>query len=77
MSKEPKLGATGRYPEGKLRPDDEGELKAAIGTKDGKIFIEFGKPVGWLGISPEQALEFARVLTARANKIIAERKTKN
>jgi hypothetical protein len=69
----PKLGATGRYPYGKLGPHDQGELRAGITTVDGKLVIHYGAPITWTAMTAEQALEFARLLTKRANEIIAER----
>jgi hypothetical protein len=61
-----RLGATGRFPEGKLRADDEGELRAAIGTMKGQVVIDFGKPVSWLSLPPEQAKALALVLLKKA-----------
>lgn len=42
-----KLGATGKFPQGKLNARDEGELTIAVGIKDGVVMIDFGKPVKW------------------------------
>lgn len=61
-----KLGATGDYPEGSqnaINEDDEGGLKVAIGN-DGKgnVFINFGKKVAWLGLSPNNAIDFGNSL---------------
>ena len=64
MSNEP--GATGNFPMGKLVDDDEGELRVAVGDKDGKVIIEFGKPVAWLGLTPQGAVDFAQTLIQRA-----------
>lgn len=36
------LGPTGRAPEGKLREDDRGELRAAITAGDGRVVLNFG-----------------------------------
>lgn len=70
-AKELGLGATGRYPAGKLNEDDQGELRAAIGVEGDKLTIHFGKPVTWLALTPEQALGLARVLTTNAARMIA------
>lgn len=53
MSKdENKLGATGKFPLGKLNPEDEGELRMAVAADliNNRIVIEFGKPTQWLGL---------------------------
>jgi hypothetical protein len=62
------LGATGRFPEGKLNDDDEGELRLGVAYDklDGIVRIEFGKPVAWVGLPPSQAIEFARVILKHA-----------
>lgn len=64
------LGATGEFPRGKHRPDDLGELKAAITADREKhtVFIDYGKPVQWLAMSPEQAENLAVVLVAMAKR---------
>ncbi len=60
------LGATGDFPEGKLTESDEGGLRFAIGHKDGKIVINFGTPVAWLGLSAEVARAMAKALESKA-----------
>lgn len=48
--KTPKLGATHRFPEGKL-------------------IISFGdKPISWVGLTKEQAKDFAQLLIKRASQ---------
>ena len=66
MLHEPLRGNTGRFPEGKLTPHDEGEIQFAIGVKDGKVCVDFGTPVKWLGMQPTQALELASSLIKHA-----------
>jgi hypothetical protein len=51
-----KLGATGKFPEGKLNDDDEGELQASIRTEGKNVIIDFGKPVAWLALPKEDAI---------------------
>ena len=62
------IGATGQFPRGRLGPTDEGEIKIAIAADPsaGIIRIEFGKPIAWIGFTPEQAREIADSLTAKA-----------
>lgn len=64
-----KLGATGLYPEGPLGELDEGEIRFGVAHHDGKILINFGKPVAWLGMSTDQAKDLARLLLKLANPI--------
>lgn len=63
------LGATGKFPDGKLHEDDEGEITMAIGIHEGKVIIDFGKPVHWLGLPKEDALALAEMITKRANEL--------
>lgn len=61
-----KPGATGDFPEGKLNEHDEGGLRIAIGSQDGKVIIDFGKPVAWFGMGPQQARELGVTLMKNA-----------
>lgn len=63
------LGATGRHPQGKLVQDDEGEIQIAVGHADGKVVVEFGKSIAWIGFSPDQALDLAQSIRAHALNI--------
>jgi hypothetical protein len=62
------LGATGRFPQGRVSDDDEGELTlgVAFDPVDGIVRIEFGKPVAWLGLPRDNAVAFARAILRRA-----------
>jgi hypothetical protein len=68
------LGATGRYPRGMSRPDDEGELRTAIAgdPKKRMVHMDFGKSVQWLAMQPEQAEERAVGLIRAAKKARGE-----
>ena len=63
------LGATGLFPGGSLTEFDEGSIRFAVAYAKGKILVDFGKPVAWLGMSPAEAKRFARVLMKLANPI--------
>lgn len=65
------IGPTGKFPKGKLNKDDEGELGMRIGTdeKNGKVIIDFGSPVHWIGLDADDALKMAELLTNSANKL--------
>lgn len=67
------LGATGRFPEGRLTPEDEGELRMGVTTEREKIILAFGKPVAWIGFSVEQARKVANALYDRANEVAKQR----
>lgn len=62
----PKLGATGKFPDGKLGPDGEGELQFGIFGRDGMVHIDFGKPVQFLSMPPQIAVNFAALLMKHA-----------
>lgn len=67
---EPKagVGPTGRFPEGKLTENDDGEIAFAVFRKDGKIIVDFGGPVSWFGMNPEQAKALAKILIKNSKK---------
>jgi hypothetical protein len=60
------LGPTGAFPEGKLHPSDEGQIKIAIGNRDGKVVLAFGAPVAWIGFPPGDAEQIATDLLRHA-----------
>ena len=62
------LGATGKYPQGKVSIEDEGELKMAVGMSPDrqKVILDFGKPVAWLGLDRETAESLGLLLLERA-----------
>ena len=62
-------GAIGAFPEGKLTPKDEGAIQFAIGEQDGKVVIDFGTPVAWIGLTPQQAADIASSLLSRAREV--------
>ena len=66
------LGASGKFPEGKLVPHDEGEITLAVGTRDGKVVMEFGQPTAWVGYTPQQAVQIAESLLKHARAISDE-----
>lgn len=67
LVKEMQLGATKKFTDGKLNPQDEGEIKIAFGEENGRVVINFGKPVAWIGFTPEQAMELAAALMKHSN----------
>jgi hypothetical protein len=72
---EERLGATGDFPDGKLCPQDEGEIRMMVGSdKDtGKVVIDFGeKPVAFVGMTPQQAVDVAQHLIRHARGVSKE-----
>lgn len=66
-------GPVGDYPHGRLTPADEGSLQFAVGGKDGKVVIDFGSPVAWVGMTPQQAMDLASSIMRQARAVAAER----
>ena len=68
------LGATGEFPNGQYHPTDEGEIKMAIVTDRDRelVFLNHGKPVTWIGMTPQQAVELAQSLIQHARSISKE-----
>lgn len=62
-------GALGDFPEGKLTKSDEGAVQFAIGHKDGKVVLDFGTPVAWVGMTPQQAADLASSIMAHARQV--------
>jgi hypothetical protein len=63
-----KPGATGKFPEGKLVPNDEGEVRLIVGHFRDKVIVDFGTPVKWFAMEPEQAIELAKHIRKNAEK---------
>lgn len=66
-----KLGATGRFPLGKLTPDDEGEIQFAVAAdpQTRTVILDFGKPVVWIGIPREDAQKLAEMLMEKVKEL--------
>ena len=63
--KKSKPGPTGRFPKGKIRDDDDGELAIAITVADNKLIIDFGKEVRWIGLDKETGYNLMRMMMIR------------
>jgi len=65
------LGATDKFPQGKCDENDEGQIRLAVAAdrRDRIVRIEFGKPVAWLGLPPDEARQFARMISDNADRI--------
>lgn len=57
-------GKTGKFPYGKIRDDDEGELAVGVcvDPKTGNVVIDFGCSVSWIAMQPKDAIEFAKLI---------------
>ena len=66
-----KPGATGKFPQGKASPDDEGELTIGIAVDHQQqlIQLDFGKPVKWLGLDKRAALGLAAAIAQKAAQL--------
>lgn len=63
-----KIGATGKYPRGKMNDADEGEIqfRVAADPVTKTVILDFGKQVAWLGMSRDVAEGLAELLRAKA-----------
>ena len=60
-----------QFPEGHLNLADEGQISIAIGVEpQGNVIINFGKPIAWLGLPGDQAMEMGRTLIKRGREAI-------
>jgi hypothetical protein len=68
----PSLGATNRFPQGQLNQNDEGEIMFAVAAdkNQGKVLINFGKPVAWVGMDREQAIDLSNLLRQKADALL-------
>jgi len=55
-------GALGTFPAGQLNKADEGALQFGVTARDGKVVLEFGQPVAWVGMGPQEAANLASSL---------------
>ncbi len=62
-------GATGLFPDGQLTPEDEGAIQFGVTGKDGKVVLEFGTPVAWIGMEPQQAADLAMTMLKHARAV--------
>lgn len=71
-SQEEKLGATGKYPDGKIQPNDAGEIKFSVGhdPDNALCFLDFGTQVKWLAMTPQDAIDLGRALIKHGRKAL-------
>lgn len=56
----------GEHPNGKLNADDAGALAFSVSTEAGRVVIRFPKPVAWMGMTGDEAMELAQLLLKHA-----------
>lgn len=69
LAKKYNLGPTGKFPAGRLDQNDGGELKAAVYLQHNRLIIEWGVPIDWVGLDKAGALEMAKVIKEKAEKL--------
>lgn len=59
------------YPQGRLGPEDDGELAVAISAdkEHNKIVVRFAVAISWVALTPEGAIEFGNKLIEMAGKL--------
>lgn len=62
------------FSEGRIGPTDDGDVAFAVGTHPDKplVCIDFGKPVEWVAMQPQQAIELAQNLIKQARSVSQE-----
>lgn len=58
----------GEYPNGRLNADDKGAIPMRIGSENGRVVLEFARPVAWIGLSGAGAFELAKKLIRHARE---------
>lgn len=59
-------GPTREFPLGKLNDTDRGELVTEIREEDGRLVVDFGTDLSWIGFEPQGAVDFAYALIDNA-----------
>lgn len=68
-----KVGPTGERLYPPMNETDEGALNIGVGAVDGKVLVQFGTKVSWIGFTPEDARDVAKALIQIADT--AEKQT--
>jgi hypothetical protein len=65
------LGATRAFPQGVVNDLDEGEIQFAVKGDEAreKVFLNFGKSVDVVGMTPQQAIDLAQCLIKHARAV--------
>lgn len=62
------------WSDGRIGPEDDGDLAFAVGTHPERelVVIDFGKPVEFIAMPPQQAIDLAQALIKHARAIATE-----
>lgn len=63
------VGALGQFPQGQLNKSDEGAIRFMVGDEGGKVVIDFGTSVRWMGMTPQEAVDLASAIFKRARHV--------
>jgi hypothetical protein len=64
------LGATGKFPDGKLNDNDDGEIRFSLTVQDGKLIIfDFGKNIKWIGFTKKEAIQIRDLLNEKIEEL--------
>jgi len=63
------IGATGKFPDGKIDEKDQGQIMIGVTVKDGRVIMSFGKPTEWIGFTREEAIQIGQTLIDRARQV--------
>lgn len=67
---EKQFGATGRFPDGKLNDNDEGEIRLGMAVHEGRVIMNFGEnPIKWIGFTKEQAKLIGETLIKKSEEL--------
>jgi len=69
QEKAPLFGPTGKFPDGKLTENDEGGIQFGVTVHEGRILLDFGKPIQSIGFTAEEAKILGQILLDRARQI--------
>jgi len=58
----------GEYPDGKLNKNDEGAIAMAVAHEAGRVTLTFPKPIAWIGLTADGAIELAALLIEHARQ---------
>jgi len=58
-----------KYPDGKLKEDDEGALQMAVFIKDGRLIIDFGKELSWIGFAKQDVKNLVDLLNSKLKNL--------
>jgi len=58
-----------KYPDDKISKDDEGALEMAIFIKDGRLIIDFGKELSWIGFAKQDVKNLVDLLNSKLKNL--------